>query len=120
MRRSNRCENNTAQLCDTSSGALGAALMGHVQPVVGVAFAPDGKTLATAADDCKVKLWNIATEQEVATLEPLTGGCRSIRFSPDGRTLAVGHFLDPEPYTWLWQVPSFDEIAALEQKEKAE
>jgi hypothetical protein len=62
-----------------------------------------------------VKLWNIATQQEVATLEPpLPGGCLSLRFSPDGRTLAAGSSLGPEPYMSLWQVPSFEEIDAAE------
>ena len=82
--------------------------------VPGVAFSPDGKTLATGSFDRKVKLWNIATQQEVATLEPLPGSCLSLRFSPDGRTLAAGSYLGPEPYMSLWQVPSFEEIAAAE------
>ena len=86
---------------------------------MGVAFAPDGKTLATTADDCKVKLWNIAAQQEVATLK-LRDGCRSVKFSPDGRTLAVGYLLDPEQRIRLWEVPSFEEIAAVEANEKAE
>ena len=82
--------------------------------LTGVAFSPDGKTLATGSYDRKVKLWNIATEQEVATLEPLPGTCLSLRFSPDGRTLAAGSYLGPEPYMSLWQVPSFEEIDAAE------
>ena len=60
----------------------------------------------------------------LATLEPLPGSCLSLRFSPDGRTLAAGSWLSPEPsarrtredspYMSLWQVPSFEEIAAVE------
>ena len=72
----------------------------------GVAFSPDGKTLATGSYDRKVKLWNIATQQEVATLETLPGTCISLRFSP-------GSYLGPEPYMSLWQVPSFEEIDAV-------
>jgi WD40 repeat protein len=106
-------QNETAQLWDIPSGIHRATLMGHVQPVAGVAFSPDGKTLATVADDCKVKLWNIATEQEVATLK-LPGGCRSVRFSPDGRIMAVGYLIEPEQRIRLWEVPSFAEIDAAE------
>jgi WD40 repeat protein len=108
--------NNTAQLWDVLSGNLRATLKGHVQAVYSVAFSPDGKTLATGGDDSKVKLWNIATHEEMVTLELVPGGCRSLRFSPDGRTLAVGSFLDPEAYMWLWEAPSFEEIAAAEAR----
>ena len=38
----------------------------------------------------------------------------SIGFSPNGRTLAAGSYLEPELYMWLWQVPSFEEIDAVE------
>src|SRR5262249_43981242 len=110
---------NTARLWDLGSGKQRAILKGHLQAVLAVAFSPDGKTLVTGGNDRKVKLWNVATEQEVGTLELLRGGCRGVRFSPDGRNLAVASFLDPEPYIWLWQVPSFEEIAAAEAKENA-
>jgi WD40 repeat protein/serine/threonine protein kinase len=105
---------NNARLWEIPSGNLKATLKGHVSYVVGVAFSPDGKTLATGGYDRKVKLWNIATQQEVATLGPLPGGCLSLRFSPDGRALAAGSWLSPEPYMSLWEVPSFEEIAAAE------
>jgi WD40 repeat protein/serine/threonine protein kinase len=111
--------NEIVQLWDIPSRALRATLLGHVSPVVSVAFSPDGKTLATTSDDCKVKLWNIATQQEVATLKLPDGG-RSVRFSPDGRTLAVGYLREPEQRIRLWEVPSFEEIAAAEARGKAE
>ena len=112
-------QNETVRLWDIASGALRVTLKGHAQTVVSVAFTADGKTLATGGADSKVKLWNIATEQEVVTLE-LPGGCRSVRFSPDGRTLAVGFLLEPEQRIRLWEVPSFQEIDAAEAKKEAE
>jgi WD40 repeat protein len=111
---------NNARLWEIPSGNLKATLKGHVSYVVGVAFSPDRKTLATGSYDGKVKLWNVATQQELVTLEPLPGSCLSLRFSPDGRTLAAGSWLSPEPYMSLWQVPSFEEIAAAEAKEKTQ
>ena len=112
-------QNEKVHLWDIPSGALRVTLMGHAQTVLSVAFSPDGKTLATGASDSKVKLWNIATEQEVATLE-LPGVCASVKFSPDGRTLAVGYLLEPDQRIRLWEVPSFEDIAAAEAKAKAE
>ena len=107
----------TSRLWDIPSASLRATLTGHVQGVGSVAFSPDGKTLATSSDDCTVKLWNLATEQEMATLR-LPGGCRSVKFSPDGRILAVGYLLEPREFIRLWEVPSFEDIAAAEATEK--
>jgi WD40 repeat protein len=109
---------NSARVWEIPSGNLKATLRGHVSIVTGVAFSPDGKTLATGGYEGKVKLWNLATKQELVTLEDLRGGCLSLRFSPDSRALAAGSVLMPEPYMSLWQVPSFEEIAAVEAKQK--
>ncbi len=103
-----------ARLWEIPSGNLKATLKGHAGHVIGVAFTPDGKTLATGSYERKLKLWNIATQQEVATLEPLPGSCLTLRFSPDGHTLAAGSWMGSEPYTSLWEAPSFEEIDAAE------
>jgi len=108
-------KDSNLKLWNVQSGKLRATLRGHIQPVVSAAFSPDGKTLAAGADSGRVKLWNVATEQELTTLE-IPGGCRSLKFSPDGRTLAVGFLVEPIPCIWLWEVPSFAEIAEAEAK----
>jgi WD40 repeat protein len=82
---------------------------------VGNPFAwPDYSQFATGSYEGSVKLWNIATQQEAATLETLPGSCGSLRFSPDGRTLAAGSWMGSEDYMSLFQAPSFEEIAAAE------
>jgi WD40 repeat protein len=88
-------------------------LKGHVAGIVEVAFTPDGKTLATGGYDT-VKLWNVATEQEIASL-PVRGTFRSLCFSPDGRTLAVGYLTYPGHHVRLYHAPSLEEIAAKEK-----
>lgn len=82
-------QSNETYLWDLPSGSLRRILKGHIQGVKAAAFSPDNKTLATASGDRKVKLWNVATGQELATFA-LPERCISIAFSPDGNSLAVG------------------------------
>jgi WD40 repeat protein/serine/threonine protein kinase len=72
-------------------------------------FSPDGKTIASCSDDCKLKLWNVATQQEMVSIE-LPGGGRGVKFSPDGRSLAVGYLLEPKQRIRLWRLKSLEEI----------
>jgi WD40 repeat protein/serine/threonine protein kinase len=108
-------QGNDVKLWEIPSGKLRATLKGHLQGVIDVAFTPDGKTLATGSHDRKVKLWNVATEQELATL-PVDGVFTSLRFSPDGRTLAIGYGTPELSQTRLWHAPSWEEIASAERQ----
>jgi tetratricopeptide (TPR) repeat protein len=54
-----------------------------------VSFSPDSRRLASASYDGTVKVWDVATGQETATLEQHTDGVWSVCFSPDGGRLAA-------------------------------
>jgi eukaryotic-like serine/threonine-protein kinase len=55
-------------------------------------FSPDGETLAIANNYGGVILWDVRTRRERERLEGLPiGGLQSIRFAPDGATLAMGY-----------------------------
>lgn len=57
------------------------------------AFAPGGRTLATASFDRTVRLWNITDPAHPKQLSQLTGHTEAVEeaaFSADGHTLATG------------------------------
>ena len=74
----------TVRLWDAETGG---AVEGHTNE--GVAFSPDGVTLASGANDKTIRLWDVETGALKRTLEGHTS-VRSVAFSPDGRTLASG------------------------------
>jgi WD40 repeat protein len=53
-----------------------------------VAFAPDGKTLATSGRDGVVKLWDVASGRNLYTLEQQFTWVEALAWSRDGRTVA--------------------------------
>src|SRR2546421_399887 len=70
-----------------------ATLRGHKEMVYGIAFSPDGKTVATGSFDMSIKLWEAATAKETKTFAGPAGHQKqvlSVAFSPDGHSLASG------------------------------
>jgi WD40 repeat protein len=65
-----------------------APLEGHSHYVYGLAFSPNGKYLASASWR-EVKVWEVATWDEVIDLGGLTGEIFRVAFSPDGKRLAA-------------------------------
>jgi WD40 repeat protein len=58
--------------------------------VVGVAFAPNGRMLASASEDGTAKLWSLETGELLATYVGHVGPVRGLAFLPDGRLATAG------------------------------
>ena len=78
---------------DAQTGREVVTYKGNVGRIDSLAFSPDGKRLASAADNGpgdqggEIKVWDAETGQELHTLP---AGRTSVAFSPDGRRIAGG------------------------------
>ena len=69
-----------------------------------------GKTLASASGDKTVRLWDLATNKERATLKGHTESVISVAFSPDGKILASASH---DKTVKLWDVATGKERVTL-------
>jgi WD40 repeat protein len=90
-----------------SDGLLraGPDLGGMASYPIGLAFTPDGRTLAIGNSDKSVYLWDVAAPARPRPLgAPLTGPSGqtwTVAISPDGKTLAAGA---NDGTVWLWNL----------------
>jgi WD40 repeat protein len=71
---------------DTQRGDCVSTLKGHTDAINGLAFSPDGKSLATASSDRTVKVWDVATAQGARTFTLPYSNVSAL--NPDGTRLA--------------------------------
>src|SRR5262249_55451706 len=91
----------------------------HAKWIRRVTASPDGKTVASAADDMVCRLWDVATGKMTAELrghQEMTphhfpSMLYAVTFSPDGHYLATG---DKVGHIVVWDVATGKEAATLE------
>jgi WD40 repeat protein len=67
----------------------------------GIAFSPDGRTLATGDMNETILFWNPATGASLGKLEGCKSACCVLAFSPDGKLLCSAH-QDKTVRLWDW------------------
>lgn len=78
------------QLWSISNGKEIRTWSGHSRQILCLAFAPNGRTAISGAEDDTLKLWDVATGTELRTLTGHTGFLRAVAYAPDGRTAVSG------------------------------
>ena len=74
----------------TLDGSEPRSLRGHTGHAGALAFSPDGAHLASAAEDPHVRVWDVATGEELVTFPSENRGVEALAWSADGSRLAWG------------------------------
>lgn len=79
---------NAAMIWSVDERKLTATLK-HEFGVASLAFSPDGKLLATADMDVRARVWDIAAQKLLQTIEVENATPDLVTWSPDGKLLAI-------------------------------
>jgi len=78
-----------------------------------IALSPDGRRFATGANNGRITIWDIASHQEVATLEGHKGEVQQLAFTPDGDHLVSAS----KDQLRVWHAASPSEADAAREEE---
>jgi WD40 repeat protein len=89
---------------------IGTARLRHAGSAIIVAWAPDGKTLASGGNDHVARLWDAATGKEIRHFTGTKGTVDTLCFSTDGKTLVTS---GTDRIIRLWDVGTGKELSQL-------
>ncbi|XP_057441181.1 uncharacterized WD repeat-containing protein C2A9.03-like isoform X2 [Lotus japonicus] len=108
-------------IADVNTGKVTGSLKGHLDYSFASAWHPNGQILATGNQDTTCRLWDIRNlSQSMAVLKGRMGAIRALRFTSDGRFLAMAepadfiHVFDSHSgYEQCQEIDIFGEIAGV-------
>ena len=89
--------------------SLAETLNGLNNSVLSVAISPDGNTIASNSDRA-IKVWNLATKEEIYTLKGHSNKVNVLAISPDGQTLVSG---SEDKTVKVWNLTTGKQIRTL-------
>ncbi|KAK9742581.1 hypothetical protein RND81_03G183500 [Saponaria officinalis] len=106
---------------DSNTGKVISTLQGHLDYSFSSAWHPDGRILATGNQDTTCRLWDIRnTSQSLDVLKGRMGAIRALKFTSDGRFLAMAepadfvHIFDSHSgYKKVQEIDLFGEIGGI-------
>ncbi len=79
----------------------------HTGGVWSIAFSPDGSQFVSGSDDQTMRLWDVASGEELRLFNGHTGSVRSVAFSPDGSQSVRG---GSDHTVRLWDMANGEEL----------
>ena len=100
----------TGQLWDAESRSKRADLSGFLGGMFSACFSPDSRRLAIGSSGLEaIRIFDVASQRELITLDAMGTVYHTARFSPDGRLLGASNV---QGTLTLWRTPDADEAGA--------
>lgn len=90
------------ELWDVPGARQMTPLRGHTHNTISVTFSPDNKMLVSGSVDGTIRLWDLASRQELPSFKP-SGGVGLLAIAPDGNVLASLGGWARTPQLWVLQ-----------------